>query len=139
MRGARRLSLISLILVLLMVPWVVDANDLSRLPPAIARFCMMAFAGRIADKGQPYNPGATLEKDVPSRRILDYLVGKRVAYLWYEHGGERYHQHLVVFSNTPPYELKKSYVFDATTHTDIHKLIRDTHFLNNHLSNQCGL
>jgi hypothetical protein len=109
------------------------------LPPVIKAFCDMAFAGDIAGKGQMFNATDVAEKGVPQRRILDYVVGDHYAYLWYEHGGRRYHQHLVKFSNTPPYEVKASYVFDSTTHKDIHQLINDSQFLNSHLSNQCGL
>ncbi len=99
----------------------------------------MAFAGDIADKGQKFDATDAVEKGKPTRRILGYLVGEHYAYLWYEHGGKTYHQHLVKFSKTLPYELKASYVFNSTKHKDIHNLIKDSRFLNSHLTNQCGL
>lgn len=99
----------------------------------------MAFGGDIAGKGEKYNATDVVAKGVPHRRILDYVVGEHYAYLWYEHGGRGYHQHLVKFSVTPPYEVRGSYVFDTTAHKDIHDLIKDTRFLNSHLTNQCGL
>lgn len=109
------------------------------LPPAIKGFCDLAFAGAIAEKGQPFNATGAANNSLPHRRIVDYVIKDSYAYLWYEHGGKGYHQHLVKFSKTPPYELKKSYVFESTTHKDIHELIKDSRFLSGHLSNQCGL
>jgi len=109
------------------------------LPPAIKGFCDLAFAGDIAGKDQKFNATGVAEKGVPQRRIIDYFVADHNAYLWYEHGGRHYHQHLVKFSRTPPYEVKASYVFDSTTHKDIHMLMKDTQFLSSHLKNQCGL
>lgn len=109
------------------------------LPPAVKAFCDMAFNGKIARKGALFNSGTRKLKGVPSRRILAYKLGAHYDYLWYEHGGTHYHQHLVKFSNTPPYEVRASYVFDATTDKSIQQLIKDTRFLDSHLSNQCGL
>lgn len=128
---------ISLILFSLQIAF--SAHGAEALPPVIKAFCDMAFAGNIAGKGEMFNPSDVNVKGVPQRRILDYVVGDHYAYLWYEHGGRGYHQHLVKFSKSPPYEVKASYVFDSTTHKDIHNLIKDTRFLSSHLSNQCGL
>ena len=132
-------KLLKIFLVLFAMQVNFGAHGVETLPPVIKAFCDMAFSGKMAGKGQRFNATAVVEKGVPHRRILDYVIGKHYAYLWYEHGGRHYHQHLVKFSNTPPYELKASYVFDSTTHKDIHKLIKDTGFLNRHLKNQCGL
>ena len=132
-------TLFRIILVMFAVQWTSGSYAAEPLPPAIKGFCDMAFAGLIARKGQPFNPTEVLDPKLPSRRILDYVVKGHYAYLWYEHGGYHYHQHLVKFSNTKPYEVKASYVFDSTTHKDIHKLMNDTKFLSSHLSNQCGL
>jgi hypothetical protein len=108
-------------------------------PPRSGVFCELAFAGRIAAPGQPFNATAADKKGVPSRRILGYLIGEHYAYIWYEHGGSHYHQHLVKFSKTKPYEVKVSYVFDRTQYRDIHGLVKDKKFLASHLRNQCGL
>jgi hypothetical protein len=127
------------ILLVFAMQWALSAHGAATLPPSIKGFCELAFAGKIAGKGQKFNPTDVVAKGVARRRIIDYVVAEHYAYLWYEHGGRSYHQHLVKFSKTPPYELKKSYVFDSTTHQDIHKLIKDSRFLNSHLKNQCGL
>ena len=115
------------------------AHGAETLPPAIKGFCDLAFAGKIASPGQQYNATDVAMQGVPQRRILDYTIGDHYAYIWYEHGGRHYHQHLVKFSKTRPYEVKASYVFDSTSHQDIHELINDRQFLTSHLSNQCGL
>jgi hypothetical protein len=132
-------KVVNIVLLIFAVQCAVNTLAAEILPPAIKGFCDLAFAGNIAGKGQKFNATDVVEKGVPSRRILDYMIGRHDAYLWYEHGGRSYHQHLVKFSTTPPYELKASYVFDSTTHKDIHQLIRDSQFLNSHLTNQCGL
>lgn len=128
-----------IILILLAMQLAVVAHGTGKLPPAIKGFCDLAFAGDIAGKDQKFNATDVAEKGVPTRRILGYLVDDHFAYLWYEHGGRDYHQHLVKFSKTPPYELKASYLFSRTKYKDINKLINDTRFLNSHLTNHCGL
>ena len=133
------MKIINMFTLVLVMQWALSAYGAVTLPPAIKGFCDLAFAGKIADKGQQFNATGVVEQELPQRRIIDYVVNEHDAYLWYEHGGRSYHQHLVKFSNPPPYELKASYVFDSTTHKDIHKLIKDTRFLNSHLKNQCGL
>jgi len=115
------------------------AHSAEPLPAPIKGFCELAFAGKIAMPGQPFNSGDVVKKGIPSRRILGYLIGERDAYIWYEHGGRSYHQHLVKFSKTRPYEVKASYVFDGTKFRDIQALIKDKKFLASHLRNQCGL
>lgn len=127
------------LLIMLLVSAAFCARAAQPLPPAIKGFCEMAFAGHIARKGQKFNATDVVDKGVPRRRILGYLVGKDNAYLWYEHGGRGLHQHLVKFSNTPPYEVKASYVFDSTRDRTIQQLIKDHRFLNSHLTNHCGL
>jgi len=133
------LKIVKVALVIVIFQLAFNACGADPLPPAIQGFCDMAFAGDIARQGQKFNATDVIEKGVPRRRILGYVVGKRYAYLWYEHGGRGYHQHLVKFSKTKPYELKVSYVFEKTKYKDIHNLIKDTRFLNNHLTNHCGL
>ncbi|MEJ2362068.1 MAG: hypothetical protein P8Z75_11670 [Gammaproteobacteria bacterium] len=115
------------------------AQSAQPLPPAIKAFCDMAFSGKIARNGALFNSGGSIVKGVPSRRIVAYKLGAQNDYLWYEHGGKHYHQHLVKFSNTPPYEVKASYVFDSTRDKTIQQLIKDTRFLDTHLTNHCGL
>ena len=133
---ARRITFI-LLLSLLSVAGYAQADK--PLPAAIRGFCNLAFAGKIAHKREKFNATDVLDKGVPRRRILGYLVGKNDAYLWYEHGGRSLHQHLVKFSSTPPYEVKASYVFDSTRDKNIQQLIHDRRFLSNHLTNHCGL
>lgn len=132
-------KLLRFILLIFSFYFALSVYGAEALPPAVKGFCALAFAGKIANKGQAFNATDVIDKGVPQRRVIDYVVDEHVAYLWYEHGGRGYHQHLVEFSKTPPYELKKNYVFDKTTHTHIQKLINDTRFLNSHVSNQCGL
>lgn len=132
-------KIIKIILVMVAIQLTLSAHAAESLPPVIKAFCDMAFAGDIAGKGEKFNATDVVEKGVPSRRILGYVIGDHYAYLWYEHGGYSHHQHLVKFSNTRPYEVKASYLFATTQYQDIHDLINDTKFLSAHLSNQCGL
>lgn len=132
-------NILKLILIVLTMQLVFSAHGAETLPPVIKAFCDMAFAGKIAQKGQQFNATDVFEKGIPHRRILGYVVGDHYAYIWYEHGGYSYHQHLVKFSSSKPYEVKASYVFPRTQYKDIHDLIKDSRFLSNHLSNQCGL
>lgn len=117
----------------------INAYAATPLPIAVKGFCQLAFAGNIARQGQAFNATGKSEKDIPSRRILGYEVGKNNAYLWYEHSRPDYHQHLVKFSNTPPYEVKASYVFKKNPDKNIQGLIADRRFLASHLINHCGL
>lgn len=119
--------------------FAVNVVAIEPLPPAVKGFCELAFAGKIARQGQAFNTGKKPEKGVPSRRILGFEVGKRDAWLWYEHSQPDYHQHLVKFSNTPPYEVEASYVFKKNPDKTIQKLIADRRFLSSHLINHCGL
>jgi hypothetical protein len=132
-------KIVKIILLMFAMQLACSAHGAEVLPTVIKAFCDMAFAGDIAAKDQKFNATDVVEKGVPNRRILDYMVGDDYAYLWYEHGGRSYHQHLVKFSKTKPYEVKTSYVFDTTKHKDIQQLIKDTRFLSSHISNQCGL
>ena len=132
-------KLAKILLVIIAMQLALSAHAAASLPPVIQAFCDMAFAGEIAGKGDKFNATDVIEKGVPSRRILGYVVDDHYAYIWYEHGGRSYHQHLVKFSNTRPYEVKASYLFATTQYQDIHVLIKDTKFLSAHLSNQCGL
>lgn len=135
----KTLSLISSSLTVLGLFVAVNVYAMAPLPPVIKGFCQLAFAGNIARQGQAFNATGKPEKGIPSRRILSYEIGKHDAYLWYEHGSPRYHQHLVKFSSTPPYEVEASYVFDRTQDKTIQQLIQDRRFLASHLINHCGL
>lgn len=133
------LGLTRTVLTVLCFSMVVQAYATIPLPPAIKGFCELAFAGKIARQGQPFNTTGKPENGVPSRRILAYYIGRHNAYLWYEHSRPYYHQHLVKFSNTPPYEVEASYVFKKNPDKSIQQLIADRRFLSSHMTNRCGL
>ena len=133
------IKIVKMILLVVAIQLALNAYGVETLPRTIKAFCAMAFAGDIAEQNQKFNATDVAVSGVPNRRILGYLVGDDYAYLWYEHGGGGYHQHLVKFSSTKPYEVKVSYVFTITKYKVIHELIKDTKFLSRHLSNQCGL
>jgi hypothetical protein len=103
-------------------------------PGVITEFCAKKFGGDIAGVNQPFNATDVVEKGIPARRILGYFVTSTTSYLWYEHGGRGYHQHLVSFNSAKPEEVKASYVFVDTKHKNIESLIKDTEFLRSHVA-----
>jgi len=123
---------ISLIVVVLLSVTTVMAKD--EPPSVITVFCGKHFGQDIAAKGEPFNSTDVIKEGVPRRRIIDYFVTSTTSFLWYEHGGRGYHQHLVRFKTTRPEEIQASYVFISTKHAQISELIKDREFLEGHLS-----
>ncbi len=105
-------------------------------PGVIAAFCAKLLHGDIAAKDEPFNSTDIVEKGVPTRRIVDYFVTSATSFLWYEHGGRGYHQHLVKFNTVRPEEIQASYVFISSKHARIIDLIKDTEFLRSHVSKE---
>jgi hypothetical protein len=64
-------------------------------PGVIKEFCAVHFPTGIAARGEPFN-ATDVADDKPSRRIVANFVTSATAFLWYEHGGRGYHQHLVL-------------------------------------------
>lgn len=105
------------------------------LPAAVDSFCRTALNGDISGPSGAFNASDVVRKGVPSRRILGYRIDGSSAYLWYEHGGRGYHQHLVRFSPTLPNQLEESYIFPRRSgRGDIEDLIGDQMFLRDHLA-----
>ena len=84
--------------------------------------------------GQPFNATDIVKEGVPTRRILGYFVTSTASFLWYEHGGRGYHQHLIRFSTAKPEKIEASYVFIKPSHGNIEQLIKDTEFLRTHVA-----
>jgi len=103
-------------------------------PGMIKAFCDHHFGQDIAAKGEPFNSTDVIEAGIPRRRIIDYFVTSTTSFLWYEHGGRGYHQHLVRFNTARPEEIQASYVFINSKHTRISDLIKDREFLEANLS-----
>lgn len=109
-------------------------------PGAIGEFSAIHFPDGIAAKGQPFNATDVIEEGRPSRRIVAYLVTSSASFLWYEHGGRGYHQHLVRFDTLEPEAVAASYVFlESPPHQQIGDLIADTEFLKRHESRNSEL
>ena len=123
---------IALFLFVLVIIPVVYASD--EPPGVITDFCVQILGGDIAFKSEPFNATDVITEELPSRRILGYFVTSSTSYLWYEHGGRGYHQHLVRFSTSSPSNIQASYVFAKSQHRHIDALIRDSEFLRNHVS-----
>jgi len=99
-------------------------------PIVIVEFCAKKFHGDIAGKNEPFNATDVVwVRELPTRRILGYFVTSTTSFLWYEHGGRGYHQHLVRFSAVRPEQVEASYVFFESKHRRIEDLIKDTEFL----------
>jgi hypothetical protein len=103
-------------------------------PGVIIEFCAMNLQGDIVSKDEPFNSTDIVKKGMRTRRMIDYLVTSTTSFLWYEHGGRGYHQHLVRFNTARPEEIQASYVFISSEHSRIFDLIKDTEFLRSHLS-----
>jgi hypothetical protein len=102
------------------------------LPRVVSEFCAKKLGGDIAAKDQPFNATDVVKEGVPARRILDYFVTSETSFLWYEHGGRGYHQHLIKFSTIYPEQIEASYVFIDSQHSHIQDLIKDMEFLHTH-------
>jgi len=117
-------------LMALLISAAARANEL--MPDVITEFCSTTLKGDIADRSQPYNATDEIKEGMTQRRIIGYLVTKKISYIWYEHGGRGRHQHLVSFYNDHISNVINSYVFISTEHKNIDDLINDTEFLNSH-------
>ncbi len=71
------------------------------IPGVITDFCEIHFNGQIANIGEPFNVTDIKRDNLPFRRIIDFAVTSSTAYLWYEHGGRGYHQHLETVKPKP--------------------------------------
>lgn len=100
-----------IVLLLVVAPELVVAQnvELSSLPEPIAAFCAQVLKGDIAAQGKRFNATDVINRDVPTRRIIAFKTIGETSYLWYEHGGLGYHQHLVGFNNARPKEILESY------------------------------
>ena len=96
---------------------------------AVKEFCEAKFEGEIALKGEPYNATDVINADLYSRRIVEEYVTSDVGYIWYEHGGRGYHQHLVRFNVFAPEEVLENYTFFKSEHKSIFSLIKYKHLL----------
>lgn len=92
-------------------------------------FCKLKFEGEMAPKGEPFNATDVINEGLPRRRLIGEFVTSTVAYIWYEHGGRGYHQHLVRFNVINPKEILENYTFIETKHKDIFSLIKNKHLL----------
>ena len=99
-------------------------------------FCDSKFDGKIAKPGEPYNVTDVIDSNLYSRRIVDEFVTSTVAYIWYEHGGRGYHQHLVRFNVTKPSEVIENYTFYKTEYESIFDLIKNRQALNSELGGE---
>jgi len=104
------------------------------LPQPIEGFSRTALRGDIAPKGGRFEPTDVRSRGVPSRRVLDYRVVGSSAWLWYEHGGRAYHQHLVRFEVAPPHQIEETYVLADYRHREIDELLRDRDFLQSNIA-----
>jgi hypothetical protein len=102
-------------------------------PGVIGEFCSAHFPGGIAAVGEPFNATDVVDRGKPDRRIVAYLVTSSTSYVWYEHGGRGYHQHLVRFNTVSPDKVAASYVFIESPHSRIEGLLSDTEFLRAHV------
>jgi hypothetical protein len=92
-------------------------------------FCEVYFNNEMAFVGEPYNATDVVEGDLPSRRIVSELVTSNIAYIWYEHGGRGYHQHLVRYNVLKPSEVLENYTFYKTEYKSIQEIIENKVFL----------
>jgi hypothetical protein len=88
-------------------------------------FCELHFNGDMAFAGEPYNATDVIESELPFRRVISELVTSDIAYIWYEHGGRGYHQHLVRYNVLKPSELLENYTFYETKYRSIQEIIAD--------------
>ena len=111
----------------------------SGVPGAITDFCEVKFQGKMAPKNAPFNATDNIEQNLPMRRLVGFSVTSARSYIWYEHGGRGYHQHLIQFSTIHPATIEHSFVFSRTKHKDIYDLLADKAFLNSHRSDESEL
>jgi len=94
------------------------------------KFCDHYFGGEVAFKDEPFNStDNVINNDAPFRRIIDELVISNTGYLWYEHGGRGYHQHLVLYSITKPEDVLENYTFIKSKYGNILSLIKNKNTL----------
>lgn len=110
-------------------------------PPAIiTEFCALHFPEGIAAPGQPYEPtDMIVDPELPSRRMVEWMVTDSQTYFWYEHGGYSPHHHLVRFDNLHPQVVSESYVFFDTPYKDIASMIKDKGFLSANVARDAEL
>ncbi len=75
-----------------------SVQRLSDLPAAIQGLLQARVPGGIAAAGSPYNAtDVVADESLPSRRLRGAGRTGPLWFVWYEHGGRGYHQHLVLF------------------------------------------
>jgi hypothetical protein len=104
-------------------------QEFGGVPGAISDFCRQRLGSQIARMGGLFNPSDAGQEGIPKRRILGYSVTSSTSFLWYEHGGRGYHQHLVRFDTLNPNSIQASFVFIRSKHKDIYELLGDEEFL----------
>ena len=118
------LVLVSLLII------IIPSIGLAEVPGVIKEFCEIHFNNQIANIGEPFNATDINKKNLPFRRIIDFAVTSLTAYLWYEHGGRGYHQHVVAFSTINPNEIYRSCIFlEYIKHKSILDLLKDNRLL----------
>jgi len=93
-------------------------------------FCELHFNGDIAFVEEPYNATDVIDPGLPSRRLVSEYVTSNIAYIWYEHGGRGYHQHLVRYNVMRPSKVLENYTFFKTEYGNIQEIIANKKQLN---------
>lgn len=88
-------------------------------------FCELHFKDKMTFTGKPFNATDVVDKDLPNRRLISESVTSNVAYIWYEHGGRGYHQHLVSYNVLKPTEVSENFTFFKTEYKNITELIKN--------------
>ncbi len=88
-------------------------------------FCDLHFNSAIAFAGEPYNATDVVDDELPPRRMVGEFVTSNIAYIWYEHGGRGYHQHLIRYNVLKPQEILENYIFYKSQYRDIREVIKN--------------
>ena len=79
---------------------VQPVGGLTDLPASIRSLLKTRVPEGIAAVGAPYNATDHItDESLPSRRLLGAGRTGALWFIWYEHGGRGYHQHLVLLSS----------------------------------------
>jgi hypothetical protein len=114
-------------LVLFLIPCLGTAQRAAPvgLPEPIVKFCSVVLRSEIADKGARFNATDVVDTRLPMRRLIGFSVSNTESFIWYEHGGRGYHQHLVRFRNDQPEQVLDSYVLFESVKKPIEEVLAD--------------
>jgi hypothetical protein len=102
-----------------------EVSDLAALPAPVPAFVRKHTGEEMALPGAAFHATDLMKPGLPWRRLILAGESKSLVFVWYEHGGLGYHQHLLIFEDpAQPRLVFNGLLFgDARTLADLKSLV----------------